>query len=87
MRESQVHFGIQHSTYDHVLQCEISVQCIAQYIVCEGNRQATQDEKHAKQVSCGADVSYTITTDRSQDSRGTAGKRPNKVLFMEFVKK
>ena len=35
----------------------------------------------------GQDVSNTISTDRSQDSRGATGKRSSKVLFMELVKK
>ena len=43
---------------------------------------STRDTFHA-----GQDVSNTMTTDRSQDSRGTTGKRPSKILFMKFVQK
>ena len=43
---------------------------------------STRDKSHVDQ-----DVSNTMTTDRSQDSRHTTRKRPSKVLFMEFVQK
>ena len=38
-------------------------------------------------VHVGQDVSNTMTTDWSQDSRGTTSKRPSKVLFTQLVQK
>ena len=46
-------------------QREIYVLYTTNYSRCERNQQAIQDGKHAKQFSCGQDVSNTMTTDRS----------------------
>ena len=83
MRESRVHQGIQHGMCDRSLQL--------------GIRPITEDSKEANEQSrprrtrnkfhVGQDVSNTVTTDRSQDCRGTAGKRSSKVLFVEFIQK
>ena len=48
----------------------------------EPRARSTRYQFHVEQ-----DVHNSITTDRSQDFRGSTGKRPSKVLFMEFVKK
>ena len=87
MSESQAHQGIQCGRCDRSLQCENLVQYTAHYIGCEGNQQAIQDGKHVKHFHVKQDVSNTMTTDRSWDSRGTTSERISKILFMEFVKK
>ena len=43
---------------------------------------STRNNFHVRQ-----DASNTMTTDRSQDFRGTANERTRKVLFMKFVQK
>ena len=47
--ESQAHPDIQDGKCDRSLQCVFSVQYKPNYIGCEGNQQAIQDVKHAKQ--------------------------------------
>ena len=83
-RDSQVHLGIQNGMCDHVLQCEISVQCRAHYRGCEENQRVTQDGKQAKQFPRGAGCQQH---DDDRSVPGLSRERTSKVLFMGFVKK
>ena len=81
MRESQAHLGIQYGKCDHVQLCEISVQ-----YRCEGSQQVTQDGKHAKQFSCGTNMSatrYRLIGPKALEAQ--LALRPTKSCLWRFV--